>query len=78
MMVLDECLPHDASYAVVEQSIELTTRWARRCKEAAAGKFDQLLFGIVQGGVHGDLRHGKRAANHGAEFRRIRSRRFGC
>ncbi|MEK7158672.1 MAG: tRNA guanosine(34) transglycosylase Tgt, partial [Patescibacteria group bacterium] len=56
MMVLDECLPHDASHAVVEQSIELTTRWARRCKEAAAGKFDQLLFGIVQGGVHGDLR----------------------
>ena len=76
-MVLDECLPHDASHAVVEQSIELTTRWARRCKEAAAGNSISSCLGLCRAEFMGIFAW-KRAANHGAEFRRIRSRRFGC
>jgi queuine tRNA-ribosyltransferase len=55
-MVLDECPPHDAPRAYVKQSLELTSRWAKRSKEAGAKKPDQQLFGIVQGGVHADLR----------------------
>lgn len=34
----------------------MTTRWARRCKEAHKRPEDQALFGIVQGGMFADLR----------------------
>ena len=54
-MVLDECPPGDASRAVVERAIERTTAWARRQLEVER-PVDQALFGIVQGGVHVDLR----------------------
>ena len=33
-MCLDECPPQPADYAYVRRSVELTTRWARRCREA--------------------------------------------
>jgi queuine tRNA-ribosyltransferase len=39
----------------VKKSLEMTTRWARRCKEAKR-RDDQALFGIVQGGKFPDLR----------------------
>lgn len=55
MMVFDECPPYPAEYAYVKQSLERTTRWAKRCK-AAATRDDQSLFGIVQGGMYADLR----------------------
>ncbi len=32
-MVLDECVPHPCEYDYAAQSAEMTTRWARRCKE---------------------------------------------
>jgi queuine tRNA-ribosyltransferase len=54
-MCLDECPPQPADYAYVRRSVELTTRWARRCREARR-RDDQALFGIVQGGIHRDLR----------------------
>ncbi len=56
-MVLDECPPGDADRAAIERAVERTTAWARRCLavEAPAG---QARFGIVQGGVHADLRLG--------------------
>ena len=54
MMVFDECPELPASREKLQESSELTTRWARRCKEAR--KTDQALFGIVQGGVELDLR----------------------
>lgn len=55
MMVLDECVPYPCEKSYVEKSIELTARWAKRCKEAKRN-FWQALFGIVQGGVYKDLR----------------------
>jgi queuine tRNA-ribosyltransferase len=55
IMAFDECPPGDAPRAVVEEATERTTRWARRCREVHR-RDDQWLFGIVQGGVHRDLR----------------------
>ena len=54
MMVFDECPELPASLEKLQESLELTTRWERRCKEAR--KTDQALFGIVQGGGELDLR----------------------
>ncbi|KAA0258681.1 tRNA guanosine(34) transglycosylase Tgt [Deferribacter autotrophicus] len=55
MMVLDECVPYPCEKEYVKKSIKLTTRWAKRCKEAKKNQW-QALFGIVQGGVYEDLR----------------------
>lgn len=54
-MVLDECPPGDAPREAVARAMDRTTSWARRQLgvERPAG---QALFGIVQGGVHVDLR----------------------
>ena len=62
MMTLDECVHYPAAKDYVEQSLGLTTRWAKRSKEhlAKTQNKGQLLFGIVQGGAYLDLR--KRAA----------------
>lgn len=54
-MCFDECPPYPAEYADVKQAVERTTQWAARCKTAHT-RPDQALFGIVQGGVHNDLR----------------------
>ena len=56
MMAFDECPPYPAEYEYVKQSTERTSRWAERCLEAHARPGDQALFGIVQGGMHKDLR----------------------
>lgn len=55
IMCFDECAPYPASYDYIRQSMERTTRWAKRCKEAHTRE-DQALFGIVQGGMYRDLR----------------------
>jgi queuine tRNA-ribosyltransferase len=55
VMAFDECPPGDAPRDVVEAATARTTRWARRSKDAHT-RADQWLFGIVQGGVHLDLR----------------------
>ena len=55
IMCFDECPPHDAGRDYLRRSAEMTARWAARCK-AAHRRDDQALFGIVQGGVHDDLR----------------------
>ncbi len=67
MMVLDECPAADKDRSYVEKSLELTTRWAARCKQKFSifndqfsNKHKNLLFAIVQGGMHPDLR--KRSA----------------
>src|SRR5262249_10786930 len=54
-MVLDECIPHDATRNYVQNSTARTVRWAERSL-AAKTKTDQLMFGIIQGGMHRDLR----------------------
>jgi len=53
-MVLDECPPWPCEYDYAARSLEMTLRWAKRCKEAATT--GQLLFGIVQGATFADLR----------------------
>jgi len=55
IMCFDECPPASAEYDYVRRSLELTARWARRCKESHHRE-DQQLFGIIQGGMHHDLR----------------------
>ena len=55
-MVLDECTPFPAEREAVEASMELTLRWAARSRQAFVARPGQGLFGIVQGGVHADLR----------------------
>jgi queuine tRNA-ribosyltransferase len=47
-MVLDECTPYPATREAARLSMERTHRWAAGCGGA--------VFGIVQGGMHGDLR----------------------
>jgi queuine tRNA-ribosyltransferase len=54
IMCFDECAaPDDRSYS--EAAMERTHRWAVRCREAQT-RSDQALFGIVQGGIHPELR----------------------
>lgn len=55
MMCLDTCIPYPASREETIRSTDLTTRWAKRCREAQQDT-GQLLFGIVQGGMYPDLR----------------------
>ena len=62
VMVLDECTAHPATPKQAKESMELSLRWAQRCRDA----FDNdrshsmnpgaKLFGIVQGGMYEDLR----------------------
>lgn len=54
-MCFDECAPYPAEYADVVKAMNRTTAWAKRCKAAHHHPY-QSLFGIVQGGVHADLR----------------------
>ncbi len=56
MMAFDECAPYPATYDYVKDSMERTTRWAKRCLEAHGNREGQALFGIVQGGMYRDLR----------------------
>jgi len=55
IMCFDECPPSPADFAYVGKSLEMTSRWAKRCKEAHTRR-DQALFGIVQGGIFPELR----------------------
>jgi len=55
MMCLDTCIPYPATREQTVTATDLTTRWARRCREAHTLR-DRLLFGIVQGGMFPELR----------------------
>ena len=55
IMPLDVCPPADAGREEVGRAVDTTGRWAIRCLDAAS-RPDQMLFGIVQGGVFPDLR----------------------
>ncbi len=55
VMVFDECTPYPADFEQARDSMELSLRWAQRSKLAHAGN-SNALFGIVQGGMHEDLR----------------------
>lgn len=55
IMCFDECPANTVDYEYARKSMEMTSRWAARCKEAKQ-RDDQALFGIVQGGRFLDLR----------------------
>jgi queuine tRNA-ribosyltransferase len=62
-MVLDECPALPSTEEVIDRSLELTARWARRCRTRFLEKNGQktqspgpLQFGIVQGGTFAGLR----------------------
>ena len=55
-MALDECTPYPSPYEAVESSMELSMRWAERSRRAFVERPGHVIFGIVQGGVHPDLR----------------------
>jgi queuine tRNA-ribosyltransferase len=55
-MALDECTPYPATEDQTRASMELSMRWAARCRSAFAPRDGYGLFGINQGGVFADLR----------------------
>jgi queuine tRNA-ribosyltransferase len=55
IMIFDECTPYPATEQQARESMELSLRWAARCKEAHA-EHPSALFGIVQGGMYPQLR----------------------
>jgi queuine tRNA-ribosyltransferase len=55
IMAFDECPPSTEDRAYLEKSLARTTRWLHRCVKAW-GRERSSLFGIVQGGLHPDLR----------------------
>lgn len=65
MVVLDDPRPNDVSYGEMEESVERTIRWAKRCKEEYSRQVEvrgltdatrPLIFGVVQGGKEKELR----------------------
>jgi queuine tRNA-ribosyltransferase len=55
-MQLDECPALPAPRETVQKAMELSLRWAERCKRAFGARVTQNLFAIVQGGTDADLR----------------------
>jgi queuine tRNA-ribosyltransferase len=57
-LVFDECTPFNVTRDYTARSTERTHRWLDRCLawHARHGPGDQLVYGIVQGGVEEDLR----------------------
>ena len=55
-MCFDECPPYPADRKYVAHSTRRSMRWAKRSKDAFTDRDGYGIFGIVQGGVHADLR----------------------
>ena len=55
IMPLDICASVDSDKTTVAEAVDRTSRWAIRCRQTHI-RPDQLLFGIVQGGLYPDLR----------------------
>ncbi|MFZ4775496.1 MAG: tRNA guanosine(34) transglycosylase Tgt [Terrimicrobiaceae bacterium] len=59
VMAFDECPPHPCTHEAASTSLDLTVRWARRCKDWWAAQPEEgrpLVFGITQGSGYADLR----------------------
>ena len=59
IMCFDECTPYPATRKEAKDSMELSLRWAKRCKDEfyKDNAFEkQALYGIIQGSVYNDLR----------------------
>ena len=55
IMIFDDCTAYPGERDAVEDSMRRSLRWAARCRQAH-GDHPSALFGIVQGGMHEDLR----------------------
>ncbi len=55
VMIFDECTPYPADEKMAGESMRLSLNWAERSKRAHEGN-PNALFGIVQGGMHENLR----------------------
>ena len=55
IMAFDECTPYPVNENTARESMELSTRWAARCK-VAHGSNSAALFGIIQGSMYKNLR----------------------
>jgi queuine tRNA-ribosyltransferase len=67
IMCFDQCAPGTLPVAEVALAVERTTRWAAACRQAQR-RDDQLLVGIVQGGVDPDLRRRSVAEMRALDF----------
>ncbi len=67
IMALDECPPYTMERKPVMRAAERTLRWAEKCLKAHQRQ-DQMLFGIVQGGVFADLRRQSAAGLTSLDF----------
>jgi len=58
IMCLDQCIAYPAERAAALAALEITTRWAQRCRQTWREQSGEknALFGIVQGGMYEDLR----------------------
>ena len=57
VMIFDDCTAYPADKKIVDQSMQLSLRWAKRSlSEHQKLKNKNALFGIIQGGMHKDLR----------------------
>ena len=54
-MVLDECTGYPVDKSIAEESMQLSMRWAKRCRNNFSS-VNSALFGIIQGGKFNDLR----------------------
>ncbi|QZA76672.1 tRNA guanosine(34) transglycosylase Tgt [Deefgea tanakiae] len=69
VMIFDECTPYPADHKTAADSMRMSLRWAKRSKD----EFDReenpnALFGIVQGGMHEDLRNESVAGLNDLDF----------
>ena len=55
IMIFDDCTPYPATQEQARASMELSLKWAKRCKEVH-GDHPAALFGIIQGGMFTGLR----------------------
>ncbi len=67
IMALDECPAFSEGVSKVHEAVERTYRWAERCQKHHQSS-EQLLFGIVQGGIFPELRHQSAAAITSLDF----------
>lgn len=69
VMAFDECPPHPCAHGEAAKSLDLTLRWARRCKDWWALQDRRpLVFGITQGSGYPDLRERSARALVGIGF----------
>ena len=68
MMCLDHCIEYPASEKDTQKAMELTSRWAKRCRDYFTCDTAYNLFGIIQGGMYKNLREASAEALSALDF----------